>query len=332
MTSPLLELREVHTHYSVRRGVFGKATVRAVDGVSLTVERGETLGLVGESGCGKSTLARSLVLLESTQGGEIWFDGRQVTAADTDRLRREVQIIFQDPYTSLPPHMKVRRIVAEPLLIHRLAKGEELRRRVDELLADVGLPLSVGDKLPGQLSGGQRQRVGIARALALRPSLIIADEAVSALDVSVQAQILNLLKSLQQRLGLTLLFVSHDIGVVTYLSQRIAVMYLGRIVETGPAQQVYETPLHPYTRALMAAVPGLERRGRERTEVRGDPPDPKNPPPGCPFHPRCPMAQDICRSTAPPLDEWLPRRWAACHFALDGIDVHAATASEGRTP
>lgn len=324
--APLLELVDVHKHYTVRSGISRKpATVRAVDGVTLSIARGETLGLVGESGCGKSTLARTLVLLEKLDGGEVLFDGAAITPSDASELRRKIQMVFQDPYTSLPPHMKVNRIVAEPLLIHRTSTGDELRTRVAGLLADVGLPAAIGDKRPAELSGGQRQRVGIARALALDPSLVIADEAVSALDVSVQAQILNLLKSLQDRLGLTMLFVSHDIGVVTYLSQRIAVMYLGKIVETGPADEVYQRPLHPYTRALMAAVPSIEQRGRERIEVRGDPPDPKNPPPGCAFHPRCPMAQEICRHEAPPIREWLPGRDAACHFALDGIAPERTT-------
>ncbi|WP_129667704.1 ABC transporter ATP-binding protein [Phytoactinopolyspora endophytica] len=318
--TPILELDDVRKHYTTRSGLARRtSSVRAVDGVSLRLERGETLGLVGESGCGKSTLARTLVLLEKPDSGEIRFDGRPVAVTDAASLRRDAQIVFQDPYTSLPPHMKVRRIIAEPLMIHRIASGAELRARVDELIADVGLPGTVADKLPGQLSGGQRQRVSIARALALEPSLLIADESVSALDVSVQAQILNLLNGLRERHGLTLLFVSHDIGVVTYVSQRIAVMYLGKIVEMGPTADVYGNALHPYTRALMAAVPSMEHRGRERIEVRGDPPDPRHPPPGCAYHPRCPIAQDICRVESPPVREWLPGRHAACHFALDGV-------------
>ncbi|NED96766.1 ATP-binding cassette domain-containing protein [Phytoactinopolyspora alkaliphila] len=324
--TPILELDDVRKHYSVGGGFARRgASVRAVDGVSLRLERGETLGLVGESGCGKSTLARTLVLLEKPDSGEVRFDGRPVSVTDAATLRRGVQIVFQDPYTSLPPHMKVRRIIAEPLMIHRIASGAELRARVDGLIADVGLPAAVADKLPGQLSGGQRQRVSIARALALEPSLLIADESVSALDVSVQAQILNLLNGLRERHGLTLLFVSHDIGVVTYVSQRIAVMYLGKIVEMGPAADVYGQPMHPYTRALMAAVPSLERRGRERIVVRGDPPDPKHPPPGCAFHPRCPMAQDLCRAESPPVLEWLPGRHVACHFALGGESYGRST-------
>ncbi len=329
MTAPLLDISGLRKHYIVRRGLFGRATVPAVDGVSLQIGRGETLGLVGESGCGKSTLARTLVQLERPDSGQITFDGRPLTSLEPDEARSQIQIIFQDPYTSLPPKMSIRRIIAEPLLIHRRAKGEELQHRVDELLTDVGLPIEVGRLRPGQLSGGQRQRAGIARALALRPSLLIADEAVSALDVSVQAQILNLLMSLQRRLDLTLLFISHDISVVTCLSQRIAVMYLGQIVEVGPAQQVYSNPLHPYTRALMAAVPGLAKRHRARTDVRGEPPDPKEPPRGCRFHPRCPMAQQICHATPPSLDEWLPDRMAACHFALEGTTVETTPNQRG---
>jgi oligopeptide/dipeptide ABC transporter ATP-binding protein len=334
MTPPLLELTDVRKHYRVRGRVSrrGGDAVRAVDGVSLTIQPGEILGLVGESGCGKSTLARTLVGLETPDGGDIRFDGTPIERlAPRDRQRR-IQMVFQDPYTTLPPHMKIRAVVAEPFLIHGMARGAELARRVDQLLVDVGLPASLGDKRPGQLSGGQRQRVGIARALALRPSLLVADEAVSALDVSVQAQILNLLRDLQHRYGLTMLFVSHDIGVVTYLSQRIAVMYLGKIVETGPARRLYDRPVHPYTRALMAAVPDLDRRGHDRDEPHGDPPDPKRPPPGCAFHPRCPMAQDVCRTDTPKLHEWLPDRHAACHFALDGLDTGVAVPTEGGTP
>jgi oligopeptide/dipeptide ABC transporter ATP-binding protein len=320
--TPLLETRDLRRHYTVRTGIGGRrATVRAVDGVWLTVTGGQTLGLVGESGCGKSTLARTLVLLEPPDHGEIRFEGRPVRPGDVTRLRRRIQLVFQDPYTSLPPRMRVGTIVAEPLRIHRLASGRELSQRVTEMLAEVGLPADLAGARPGELSGGQRQRVGIARALALGPSLLVADEPVSALDVSVQAQILNLLRDLQRRHGLTMLFVSHDISVVTYLSHQIAVMYLGEIVETGPAEQVSRQPLHPYTRALMSAIPSLERRDRPRLVVRGDPPDPKEPPPGCRFHPRCPLAQQICRTEPPPLLTWLPGRRAACHFALEGIET-----------
>ena len=329
--TPALEVEDLHVHYSVRRGAFGhKAAVHAVDGVSLTVRQGETLGLVGESGCGKSTLSRTLMLLESPQRGEVRLNGEPIDDVDRMRLRREIQMIFQDPYESLPPHMSVRRIIEEPLLIHRLAAGEKLRERVDRLLADVGLPLGVAHKRPGQLSGGQRQRVSIARALSVEPSVLVADEAVSALDVSVQAQILNLLKELQGRFGLSMLFVSHDIGVVSYLSHRVAVMYLGKIVEIGDAPQVINEPQHPYTRALMSAVPGLHRRRRERVEVVGSPPDPKDPPSGCPFHPRCPWAQDICRVDLPALRPTMSGQTAACHFV--GVDTELTAPDQARRP
>ena len=315
-TAPLVELHDVRKHYRVRSGLSRRPViVQAVNGVDLSIAAGEILGLVGESGCGKSTLSRTLVQLETLDAGEIRFKGEAIDAAHPDDLRRHIQIVFQDPYSSLPAHMSVRQIIAEPLLIHRLLRGAELDQKVEDLLVSVGLGPDFAARKPGQLSGGQRQRVGIARALALDPDLLIADEAVSALDVSVQAQILNLLKRLKRDLGLTMLFVSHDIGVVRYISDRIAVMYLGEIVELASAADVYESPAHPYTRALMDAVPSIEHRGRPRIEVRGDPPDPKDPPSGCRFHPRCPMAQDICRTEKPALREWWPGREVACHFA-----------------
>lgn len=311
----VLEVDHLRTYYTARRGTFSTAaTVRAVDDVSFAIAQGETLGLVGESGCGKSTLSRTVMLLEHPEAGDVRLHGQSIFQTDRRQVRRDVQLIFQDPYDSLPPHMPVRTIVAEPLVIHRLAHGDELKRRVDRLIADVGLPASAADKVPDQLSGGQRQRVSIARALALEPSVIIADEAVSALDVSVQAQILNLLKDLQQRLGLTMLFVTHDIGVVSYLSHRVAVMYLGKIVEMGRTDQVINNPRHPYTRALMSAVPGLNRRDREELEILGAPPDPKNPPAGCAYHPRCPWAKDVCQSAVPELRQLRERHWAACHL------------------
>jgi oligopeptide transport system ATP-binding protein len=322
--TPVLEVQDLHVHYTVRQGAFGhKAAVHAVDGVSLTVRQGETLGLVGESGCGKSTLSRTLMLLEAPQHGEVRLNGDPIGDINRMRLRRDIQMIFQDPYESLPPHMTVRRIVEEPLLIHGLASGDNLRERVDRLLADVGLPVGVAHKRPGQLSGGQRQRVSIARALSVEPSVLIADEAVSALDVSVQAQILNLLKELQGRYGLSMLFVSHDIGVVSYLSHRVAVMYLGKIVEIGDASQVIKQPQHPYTRALMSAVPGLHRRRRDRVEVVGSPPDPKDPPSGCPFHPRCPWAQDVCQTELPALRPTMTGQTAACHFVDAETELEA---------
>ncbi len=320
MTPPLLEVRELTKHYPVRKGLLGRerGAVRAVDGVSLTLAPGETLGLVGESGCGKSTLVKTLLFLEPPTGGEIRFSGEPVTAADAARLRRHAQIVFQDPYTSLPPRMRVAEIIADPLRIHGIGDRASIERRVRSLMQEVGLNPERGNDYPFQFSGGQRQRIGIARALAIEPSLLLLDEAVSALDVSVQAQVLNLLRDLQERRRLTYIFISHDLGVVRYMSDRIAVMYLGKIVEQGPAAELYDRPLHPYTRALVSAVPSLRRRG-QRIRLAGEPPKPTDPPSGCAFHPRCPMARPICSEQAPPLTEWLPGRLAACHFALEGL-------------
>ena len=320
MTTPLLEVRDLRTHFPIRRGLFGRAkqTLRAVDGVSFAIAPGETLGVVGESGCGKSTLVKTLLLLEQPTSGEILYDGEPVTAADASRLRRRAQIVFQDPYTSLPPRMRVADIIADPLQIHGLADREEAMRRAHALMREVGLNPERGRDYPFQFSGGQRQRIGIARALAIEPSLLLLDEAVSALDVSVQAQVLNLLRDLQERRGLTYVFISHDLGVVRAMSDRVAVMYLGKIVEQGAAGEVYERPLHPYTRALVSAVPSL-RRKVERIRLAGEPPKPTDPPSGCAFHPRCPLARPICAEQAPPLQEWLRGRLAACHFALEPL-------------
>ena len=319
MSHPLVEVRDLRKHFVTKAGRLSRQTrtVKAVEGVSFTIDEGETLGLVGESGCGKSTLARTLLFLEVPTDGEIRFQGSVLTERDAMQLRRRAQIVFQDPYSSLPPRMRVGKILAEPLLIHRVVDRSEIQDRLAALLRDVGLKPEMVDALPHELSGGQRQRVGIARALAVQPSLIVADEAVSSVDVSVQAQILNLLKDLQSEHRLAYLFISHDLGVVKYMSHRIAVMYLGQIVELAPADQLYSRPLHPYTRALMSAVPSLKQRGRRRIRLAGEPPDPANPPSGCTFHPRCPLAQPICEEEAPELREWLPGRVAACHFALD---------------
>lgn len=317
----LVEVRDLHKTFGGKRP-FRRSTrtVRAVNGVSFEIHEGETLGLVGESGCGKSTLARTLMFLEDPTAGQIFFDGERLSPRDALRLRRSAQIVFQDPYTSLPPRMRVRRIVAEPLLIHGLGTKADIAARVDRLLGDVGLQSDVATKYPHQLSGGQRQRVGIARALAVQPSLIIADEAVSSLDVSIQAQILNLMKELQRTHRLSYLFISHDLGVVKYMSHRIAVMYLGEIVELADADELYRRPLHPYTRALMSATPSLDKKPG-RIVLEGEPPDPARPPSGCEFHPRCPMAQEICHEDDPALKEWLPDRVAACHFALEDMDA-----------
>ena len=318
MSEPLLRVDGLSKHFATGGGLFGgpRSLVRAVEEVSLTIGEGETLGLVGESGCGKSTLARTILYLEEPTAGEIRFAGQLLDKDHARELRRRAQIVLQDPYTSLPPRMRVRDIVADPLAIHGLADGRERAERVGSLLADVGLRPSDGAKLPHELSGGQRQRVGIARALAVGPALIVADEAVSSLDVSVRAQILNLFRDLQDRHGLAYLFVSHDLGVVRYMSHRIAVMYQGRIVEEARTDALYRAPLHPYTRALMEAAPSLHGRRRDRVGLKGEPPDPTRPLGGCAFHPRCPIAQSICRERRPDLVEWLPQQRAACHFAL----------------
>ncbi len=297
--------------------------LRAVDQVSLSLEPGETLGIVGESGCGKSTLARLILRLIEPTSGTVRFMGTDLTALSSRAMRphrRNMQIVFQDPYASLDPRMSVGSIIAEPLDIHAVGDRQTRRRRVTELLDLVGLNPAVGDRYPHEFSGGQRQRIGIARALALDPKLVVLDEPVSALDVSIQAQILNLLLELRGRLKLSYIFISHDLSVIEHVSDRVAVMYLGRIVETGPADAVFERPLHPYTRALIAAIPG--GASRERTVLRGDPPSPERLPSGCHFHPRCPIARELCRETAPVLRLIEQDRNAECHFAAPAaVDV-----------
>lgn len=326
---PLLEVRDLRKHFPIRKGLLGRTAghVRAVDGVSFSLEQGETLGLVGESGCGKSTLVHTILYLERPTSGEILYRGKAVTEHDAKNLRRRVQVIFQDPYTSLPPRMTVGDIIADPLRIHGIRDGRRITRRVSQLMQEVGLKPEWKNHYPFQFSGGQRQRIGIARALSIEPELVMADEAVSALDVSVQAQILNLLKDLQERHGLTYIFVSHDLGVVKYMSRRIAVMYLGKFVELAPAAEMHEQPLHPYTRALLSAAPSLKARRAARTRLRGEPPKPSDPPPGCAFHPRCPIAQAVCSQQIPELREWLPGHFAACHFALAEVGPARGEAS-----
>ena len=296
----LLQVTELTKHFAARQG---KGSIRAVDGVSLTLKSGETLGVVGESGCGKSTLGRTILRLTEPTSGEVVFDSVNLLSLSPSALRdkrREMQMIFQDPFASLDPRLNVGAIVAEPLVIHGIGNRKSRRAAVLELLETVGLEADAVKLYPHEFSGGQRQRIGIARAVALRPRLIIADEPVSALDVSIQSQILNLLVELRQRFGLSYIFISHDLAVVEHVSDTVAVMYLGRIVETAATEELFARPSHPYTEALISAVPQVEpaRRGT-RMVLKGEMPDPENPPPGCPFHPRCPKAMDLCSSTPP---------------------------------
>lgn len=313
--SLLLEMEGVARHYRVRGGLLGlgKGLVRAVDGVSLGIRQGESLGLVGESGCGKSTLARCLLGLEPLSAGTVRFQGRDIADWPEKDFRRQIQMIFQDPYSSLNPRMSVGDIVAEPLVIHNLGKKAERAAKTLELLRTVGLDADMATRYPHQLSGGQRQRVAVARALALRPALVVCDEPVSALDVSIQAQVLLLLQDLRERLGLTYLFISHDLAVVGQVCDRIAVMYLGKILETGPSAELINAPSHPYARALLSAVPVPDPAiHRSREHLTGELPSPLNPPPGCPFHPRCPQVMDICHREFPPAFETGPQRLAHC--------------------
>ena len=305
---PLLEVEGLKKHYPLRGGIFGAkiGDVRAVDGVSFTVRKGETLGLVGESGCGKSTLGRTVMRLEHPTEGRILFEGADLAHAsgpELFRLRRDIQIIFQDPYSSLNPRMTVVEIVREPLLVHRVGSKVEQFEKVRALLETVGLAGETMERYPHEFSCGQRQRIGIARALALDPKLVVADEPVSALDVSVRSQVLNLMIRLQRERGLTYVFISHDLSVVEHISDTVAIMYLGRIVEKGPVELIFERAAHPYTRALLEAIPVPDPRQRHgAVPVEGESPSPVSPPPGCPFHPRCPYAIAACREAVPPLE------------------------------
>jgi len=318
----LIEVKNLKMHFPVVEGiVFQRATafVKAVDGVSFEIRKGETLGLVGESGCGKTTTGRCILQLERPTSGEIIFEGVNLNTLDERELtpvRRKIQVIFQDPYSSLNPRMKIGEIIGEPMKVHGIQPDANKRNaRISELLSICGLNPAFADRYPHEMSGGQRQRVGIARALSLNPEFIICDEAVSALDVSIQAQIINLLEDLREEFGLTYLFIAHDLSVVHHLCNRVAVMYLGRMVELADSDELFDNPIHPYTKALLSAVPvpdPTREKQREHQVLQGEVPSPINPPSGCVFHPRCPLAVDSCRLEVPPLEEKRPGHWVAC--------------------
>jgi peptide/nickel transport system ATP-binding protein len=317
--APLVRIENLSKEFPAGSpGLFGpRLTVKAVAGVNLEIRRGETLGLVGESGSGKSTLGRLILRLLEPTAGRVSFDGRDLSTlkrSELRALRQKMQLVFQDPYSSLNPRMRVRSIVGEGIEIHRLARGREKEQRIVALLEMVGLGADALDRFPHEFSGGQRQRIGIARALAVNPRFLVLDEPVSALDVSIQAQIINLLQDLQEKLNLTYLFIAHDLRVVEHISNRVAIMYLGKIVELASRDEIYLNPRHPYTRALLSAIPSVDQTGKpDRIKLPGEMPSPVNPPPGCSFHPRCPYAKDLCKTAEPPLETGRGGHAVACH-------------------
>jgi len=325
-TQPLLRIENLQKHFPVRLGAFGErsATVHALDDASFDIVEGETLSLVGESGCGKSTTGFAILNLHRPSGGRVMYKGENIAVFDENRMRpirRDLQIVFQDPYSTLNPRMTIGEAVGEPFLFHKLCSKAELPERVNQLLADVGLPARFAQRYPHELSGGQRQRVAIARALACQPKFIVCDEAISALDVSIQAQIINLLLDLQEKYGLTYLFIAHDLAVVRHISDRVGVMYLGRLAELGSRGQVFSNPLHPYTKALLSAVPEADpvaERNRRRQVLQGDVPSPIDPPAGCRFHTRCPIAMEKCRSVVPEWRDTGAGHFVACHAVEAG--------------
>lgn len=335
MSAPIVSIEQLTKEYPVRGGAPG-TTLRALDTVDLAVDRGEIIGIMGESGCGKSTLAKVLLRLELPTSGTVTVDSENIAQLDKEqskRYPRKVQMVFQDPYGALAPRMSVGTALEEPLRIHNIGNKQQRRARVDELLALVGLDKGLASRYPHQLSGGQRQRVNIARALALDPEILVLDEPVSALDVSIQAQVLNLLRDVQQRLGVTYLFISHDLRVVRYLCDRVGVMYLGSIVEDGPTEEVFSSPMHPYTLALLHSIPDHEDTDETRRSFRlkGEVPNPIDKPTGCSFHPRCPIAREICSRERPLLRRITNTRFAACHFAEEVPSLERSLAHDGST-